>query len=81
MLGLFALSARFGLAELDSSLPNGPDLNLLALLIVNSMQDAHHEEDSEKTDLYRDEVLARLAELEALIRSEKDSSKADTGQR
>ncbi|NIZ15689.1 DMT family transporter, partial [Phaeobacter sp. HF9A] len=31
MLGLFALSARFGLAELDSSLPNGPDLNLLAL--------------------------------------------------
>ncbi|WP_238373206.1 ion transporter [Heliomarina baculiformis] len=56
-------------------------VNLLVGLIVNSMQDAHHEEDSEKTDLYRDEVLARLAELEALIRSEKDSSKADAGQR
>ena len=45
-------------------------VNLLVGLIVNSMQDAHHEEDSEKTDSYRDEVLTRLTELEALIRDQ-----------
>jgi voltage-gated sodium channel len=39
-------------------------VNLLVGLIVNSMQDAHHAEDVEKTDTYRDEVLARLAEIE-----------------
>ncbi|MBE0453678.1 MAG: ion transporter [Roseovarius sp.] len=43
-------------------------VNLLVGLIVNSMQDAHHAEDTAKTDSYRDEVLARLAHLEALIR-------------
>jgi voltage-gated sodium channel len=32
------------------------------------MQDAHHAEDVEKTDNYRDEVLARLTKLEALLR-------------
>ena len=45
-------------------------VNLLVGLIVNSMQDAHHEEDSEKTDTYRDEVLTRLVELEALIKAQ-----------
>ncbi|MBK0327613.1 ion transporter [Rhodobacteraceae bacterium F11138] len=45
-------------------------VNLLVGLIVNSMQDAHHEENNEKTDTYRDEVLARLADLEALIQSQ-----------
>lgn len=39
-------------------------VNLLVGLIVNSMQDAHHEEDNERTDLYRDAVLARLEAIE-----------------
>ncbi|RVT83482.1 ion transporter [Rhodobacteraceae bacterium CCMM004] len=40
-------------------------VNLLVGLIVNSMQDAHSAEDAERTDLYRDEVLARLEAIEA----------------
>jgi voltage-gated sodium channel len=43
-------------------------VNLLVGLIVNSMQDAHHAEDTEKTDSYRDEVLARLERLEGMLR-------------
>jgi voltage-gated sodium channel len=43
-------------------------VNLLVGLIVNSMQDAHHAEDVERTDTYRDEVLARLTQLEVLVR-------------
>ncbi len=39
-------------------------VNLLVGLIVNSMQDAHHEEDVIKTDAYRDEVLKRLEAIE-----------------
>ncbi|WP_417523368.1 ion transporter [Marinovum sp.] len=39
-------------------------VNLLVGLIVNSMQDAHHEEDSAATDAYRDEVLDRLTAIE-----------------
>jgi voltage-gated sodium channel len=39
-------------------------VNLLVGLIVNSMQDAHHEEDNQKTDAYRDEVLRRLETIE-----------------
>ncbi len=39
-------------------------VNLLVGLIVNSMQDAHSEEDTARTDLYRDEVLERLAAIE-----------------
>jgi voltage-gated sodium channel len=39
-------------------------VNLLVGLIVNSMQDAHHAEDVQKTDDYRDEVLARLKAIE-----------------
>lgn len=39
-------------------------VNLLVGLIVNSMQDAHSEEDNERTDAYRDEVLARLEAIE-----------------
>ncbi len=46
-------------------------VNLLVGLIVNSMQDAHHAEDSEKTDIYRDEVLTRLTELEKLLREQR----------
>ena len=50
-------------------------VNLLVGLIVNSMQDAHQEESNEKTDNYRDEVLARLIELEALIKAQGESRK------
>ena len=39
-------------------------VNLLVGLIVNSMQDAHHEEANEATDTYRDEVLKRLEAIE-----------------
>jgi voltage-gated sodium channel len=39
-------------------------VNLLVGLIVNSMQDAHHEEEGVRTDAYRDEVLERLARIE-----------------
>lgn len=39
-------------------------VNLLVGLIVNSMQDAHAEEDNERTDAYRDEVLQRLDAIE-----------------
>jgi|TARA_R110002049_G_scaffold10127_6_gene50534 voltage-gated sodium channel len=50
-------------------------VNLLVGLVVNSMQDAHHEETNERTDNYRDEVLGRLADLEALIKSQNDARK------
>lgn len=39
-------------------------VNLLVGLIVNSMQDAHSEEENSRTDAYREEVLNRLAEIE-----------------
>ncbi|MBU3260690.1 ion transporter [Roseovarius sp. PS-C2] len=42
-------------------------VNLVVGLIVNSMQDAHHEEDAEKTDTYRDEVFTRLDRIETLL--------------
>jgi len=44
-------------------------VNLVVGLIVNSMQDAHHEEDVEKTDSYRDEVMARLDRIETAIKA------------
>ena len=53
-------------------------VNLLVGLIVNSMQDAHAEEDIKKTDAYRDEVLHRLAAIEArLSRAEADRAGLD----
>ncbi|WP_372802767.1 ion transporter [Paracoccus seriniphilus] len=39
-------------------------MNLVVGLIVNSMQDAHHQEENENTGVYRDEVLARLDSIE-----------------
>ncbi len=39
-------------------------VNLLVGLIVNSMQDAHSAEENERTDAYRDKVLARLEAIE-----------------
>ncbi|SFO95990.1 ion transporter [Tranquillimonas alkanivorans] len=48
-------------------------VNLLVGLIVNSMQDAHHAEDVERTDTYRDEVLNRLAAIEAKLDAHEDA--------
>ena len=45
-------------------------VNLVVGLIVNSMQDAHHEETNAQTDSYRDEVLSRLTDLENLIKAQ-----------
>lgn len=42
-------------------------VNLLVGLIVNSMQDAHHEEDVAQTDAYRDAVLEKLNAIEARL--------------
>ena len=42
-------------------------VNLLVGLIVNSMQDAHHSESEASTNTYRDDVLARLAAMEAKL--------------
>ena len=42
-------------------------VNLVVGLIVNSMQDAHQEESDAQTTDYRDEVLARLAAIEAKL--------------
>lgn len=39
-------------------------VNLLVGLIVNSMQEAHGAEEVQRTDAYRDEVLARLRAIE-----------------
>lgn len=39
-------------------------VNLIVGLVVNSMQEAHAEESNLKTDVYRDEVLARLTSIE-----------------
>jgi len=43
-------------------------VNLLVGLIVNSMQDAHHLEDNEKTDAYRDEIKERLENIEKMLK-------------
>jgi voltage-gated sodium channel len=42
-------------------------VNLLVDLIVNSMQDAHHQEDVAATDAYRDDVMAKLDAIEARL--------------
>lgn len=49
-------------------------VNLLVGLIVNSMQDAHSEEDNERTDAYRDEVLARLEAIEKRLAAQEKGS-------
>jgi voltage-gated sodium channel len=49
-------------------------VNLLVGLIVNSMQDAHSQEDNQKTDAYRDEVLSRLTAIEARLAKSDDTS-------
>jgi voltage-gated sodium channel len=51
-------------------------VNLLVGLIVNSMQDAHSEEANSATDAYRDEVLARLAAIEARLDTQRAREEA-----
>ncbi len=51
-------------------------VNLLVGLIVNSMQDAHAEEANSATDAYRDEVLARLAAIEARLDTQRTREEA-----
>jgi voltage-gated sodium channel len=48
-------------------------VNLLVGLIVNSMQDAHQEEDVRRTDAYRDEVVSRLEAIEKLLQKQAGS--------
>lgn len=48
-------------------------VNLLVGLIVNSMQDAHQAEDVQRTDAYRDDVVARLESIEALLQKKTGS--------
>ncbi len=43
-------------------------LNLVVGLVVNSMQDAHHVEAEAETGNYRDEVLARLSDIEKMLK-------------
>ena len=54
-------------------------VNLLVGLIVNSMQDAHHEEDNEKALAHRDEVIKRLMAIETKLHmdDQKNSFKSD----
>ena len=42
-------------------------VNLVVGLIVNSMQEAHAEESNAATEDYRDEVIRRLAAIEARL--------------
>ena len=42
-------------------------VNLIVGLIVNSMQDAHQEEENERTDLHREEVIKRLEYIEEVL--------------
>lgn len=46
-------------------------VNLLVGLIVNSMQEAHSEEDDARTDSYRDDVRERLERIEKLLSERK----------
>lgn len=50
-------------------------VNLLVGLIVNSMQDAHHEEDAIERTAYRDEVLARLTAIEDRLSASEQTRK------
>jgi len=50
-------------------------VNLLVGLIVNSMQDAHAQESNAATELYRDEVLARLKAIESRLEQSEHSGR------
>ncbi len=51
-------------------------MNLVVGLIVNSMQEAHQEEENAATEAYRDEVLARLTAIEERMRRDGGSGDA-----
>jgi hypothetical protein len=55
-------------------------VNLLVGLIVNSMQEAHGAEELQKTDAYRDEVLARLKAIEARLEERERERPEDASQ-
>ncbi|WP_410216453.1 ion transporter [Paracoccus sp. (in: a-proteobacteria)] len=55
-------------------------MNLVVGLIVNSMQEAHQEEETAATEAYRDEVLARLTAIEERL-SAQEGRQADRGMR
>jgi voltage-gated sodium channel len=44
-------------------------------LIVNSMQDAHHQADIERTDQHREDVIQRLIAIEARLADPETRSK------
>ncbi len=56
-------------------------VNLLVGLIVNSMQDAHSADEGERTDAYRDEVLARLTAIEARLQDAPKATKEDAAKK
>lgn len=55
-------------------------VNLLVGLIVNSMQDAHHQADVERTDEHREEVIQRLIAIEQRIAAQEDKPKSQERQ-
>ncbi len=56
-------------------------VNLLVGLIVNSMQEAHSEEEVAATDAYRDEVLERLRSIEARMAASGEVPERDSAPR
>ena len=53
-------------------------VNLLVGLIVNSMQDAHNQADNERTDQYREDVIARLVAIEQRLADQQGRADAPT---
>ena len=51
-------------------------VNLLVGLIVNSMQDAHQDEENQRTDAYREEVMQRLKLIEEHLDQVQSSRKS-----
>ena len=47
-------------------------MNLVVGLIVNSMQEAHQEEETAATEAYRDQMLARLTAIEEMLARQSD---------
>ncbi|MDO5656921.1 MAG: ion transporter [Paracoccus sp. (in: a-proteobacteria)] len=52
-------------------------VNLVVGLIVNSMQDAHQGEENLRTDLYRNEVLDRLRQIEARLEAAENARRGE----
>ena len=62
-----AIRTPRGRGKRDGSLHTVKPLDLVVGLIVNSMQEAHAEESNAATEDYRDEVIRRLAAIEARL--------------